>query len=243
MATFLTTHGTSYHIEKLITGSKKKLVLVSPYLQLSKTFIERLSDAGNRGVKIHIIYGKDELKSNEKQTLSLMTNLSLYYFHNLHAKCYLNESEMVITSMNMYEFSEKNNREMGVLILRKEDSEVYDDAVLEIQSIIKSSEPKELFKNKNERREEYHQTNSVTRSVQSLSGVCIRCSTDIPLNVEKPLCYSCYETWASFNNPDYEENVCHGCGNDEPTSMFQPFCLNCFKGKPRKSKPRFNNSW
>ena len=243
MAKFLTTQGTSYHIERLITGSKKKLVLVSPYLQLSKTFIERLCDAGNRGVNIHIIYGKDELKSNEKQSLSLMPNLSLYYFHNLHAKCYLNESEMVITSMNMYEFSEKNNREMGVLILRKEDSEVYDDAILEIQSIIKSSEPKELFKNKNERREEYHQNNSVSKSVQDLSGACIRCSIDIPLNPEKPFCYSCYETWASYNNPDYQENVCHGCGKDEATSMFYPLCIDCFRGKQKTVKTRFKNSW
>ncbi|NEN25354.1 hypothetical protein G3O08_17805 [Cryomorpha ignava] len=241
MAKFLTTHGTAYHIEQLISGSKRQLVLVSPYLQLSKTFIERLCDAENRGVKIHIIYGKDELKSNEKQSLSRMPNLNLYYSHNLHAKCYLNESEMVITSMNMYEFSEKNNREMGVLISRKDDLDVYNDAVIEIQSIIKSSEPRELFKNKIERREEYHQNNPAVKSVQNTSGVCIRCSTDIPLNPEKPYCYSCYEIWSCYNNPDYREYACHSCGNDEPTSMFYPLCLDCFKGKPKKTKTRYRS--
>ena len=35
---------------------------------------------------------------------------------NLHAKCYLNESTCIISSLNLYEFSQVNNNEMGVLI-------------------------------------------------------------------------------------------------------------------------------
>jgi hypothetical protein len=38
MAEFLITSGTSHHIENIIMDAKKKLFLVSPYLQLSKTF-------------------------------------------------------------------------------------------------------------------------------------------------------------------------------------------------------------
>ncbi len=33
---------------------------------------------------------------------------------NLHAKCYLNEKAAIITSMNLYDFSQVNNNEMGV---------------------------------------------------------------------------------------------------------------------------------
>jgi len=65
MAEFLTTSGTSHHIENIIMEAKQKLLLVSPYLKLSKTLHERLKDASERGVKIKIIYGKDELKPNE----------------------------------------------------------------------------------------------------------------------------------------------------------------------------------
>lgn len=117
MAEFLTTNGTSYNIENIIIEAKNRLVLISPYLQLSKTFYERLKDATNRNVKVTIVYGKDELKPNEKNSLAELKNVELKYFQNLHAKCYLNESKMVITSMNMYEFSEKTNREMGVLLI------------------------------------------------------------------------------------------------------------------------------
>ena len=148
MAEFLTTNGTSYHIENIIIGAKRKLVLVSPYLQLSKTLFERLKDAANRDVSIRIIFGKDDLKPNERNSLAELKNLELYYFENLHAKCYFNEFEMVITSMNMYEFSEKNNREMGVHIIKEKDNELFDKAVAETISIIQSSERIQLSKSK-----------------------------------------------------------------------------------------------
>ena len=128
MAEFLTTNGISYQIENIIIDAKSKLFLVSPFLQLSKTLFERLKDASNKGVKIKIIYGKDDLKPNEKNSLAELTNVELYYFQNLHAKSYFNEFKMVITSMNMYEFSEKNNREMGVLIDAVNDKLLYEKA-------------------------------------------------------------------------------------------------------------------
>jgi hypothetical protein len=49
---------------------------------------------------------------------------------------------MVITSMNLYEFSEKNNRETGVLVTSAE--EVYASAVTEVQSILAAAEPQSL---------------------------------------------------------------------------------------------------
>jgi phosphatidylserine/phosphatidylglycerophosphate/cardiolipin synthase-like enzyme len=126
MAEFLTTNGTSYHIENIMIEAKSKLVLISPYLQLSKTFYERLKDASNKNVSIKIIYGKDELKPNERNSLADLRDVELFYFENLHAKCYFNEDKMVITSMNMYEYSEVKNREMGVLIDRAIDKELFD---------------------------------------------------------------------------------------------------------------------
>lgn len=74
MADFLTTSGTSHHIENIIIEAKRELILVSPYLQLSKNFFERLKDASARGVNIKIVYGKDELKPNEK---TLLQNLGI----------------------------------------------------------------------------------------------------------------------------------------------------------------------
>src|SRR5437899_1829722 len=120
MAEFLTTHGTAFQIEKVIAGARKQLTLVSPLLKLSKTLAERLQDAARRGVRITIVFGKEELESEQQLLLSELAGARLYFLPNLHAKCYLNEDRMVITSMNMYEFSEKHNREMGVLLEARE---------------------------------------------------------------------------------------------------------------------------
>jgi hypothetical protein len=229
MAEFLTTNGTSYHIENIIIEAKHKLTLVSPYLQLSKTFYERLKDATNKGVKIQIIYGKDELKPNERNSLAELKNIELFYFENLHAKCYYNESKMVITSMNMYAFSEKNNREMGVLIDRNNDKELFEKAVNETLSILQSSEQEEL---KRASRAVF-QTNSSSTNIQannkqSIRGYCIRCENRIDYDVSKPFCIDCYTSWSKYENWSYEENVCHRCGEYETTTMLKPQCYNCY---------------
>jgi hypothetical protein len=52
----------------------------------------------------------------------------------------LNESECIITSLNLYEFSQVNNNEMGVLIYRNEDTKLYADTYDEAQRIIRISD-------------------------------------------------------------------------------------------------------
>ena len=212
MAEFLTTNGTSYHIEKIIIGAEKKLILVSPYLQISKTFYERLKDVSKKNIEIKIIFGKNDLKTDEKHALAELKNLELLFFENLHAKCYFNEKEMVITSMNMYEFSEKNNREMGVFITKQEDKNIFEKAVSETLSIIESSETIQLTRTKRD----------------SSIGYCIRCQESIPYETERPYCWSCFSIWSQFENYDYAENVCHSCGKPEMTSMNRTECYQCF---------------
>lgn len=229
MAEFLTTNGTSYHIENIILNAKKTLVLVSPYLQISKTFYERLKDATNRNVTIKIVYGKDELKPNERNSLAELRGLELFYFENLHAKCYFNESEMVITSMNMYEFSEKNNREMGVYLTKERDANIFDKAVNETKSIVESSEIIQLTKAQRKFSPATKEATNQNKFKKPSRGYCIRCEERIPYDTEKPFCYDCFLTWSQYENPDYEENVCHACGEyDEPTSTNLPLCPECF---------------
>ncbi len=235
MAQFLTTNGTSYHIENIIKGAKNKLVLISPFLQISKTFYERLKDATNRNVQILIIYGKDNLKPNEKNSLAELNNVELRFFENLHAKCYFNEREMVITSMNMYEFSEKNNREMGVFLTKNEDSKLYEDGVAEADSILVSSEKVALsktirsFTTSDNSFISPKRNETKTDKKEPTRGYCIRCQSRIQYNKEKPYCFACYTTWAQFENPEYEENVCHSCGEYENSTMNKPLCYECFK--------------
>lgn len=233
MTKFLTTNGTSYHIENVIIRAQQKLVLVSPYLQLSKTFFERLKDACARRIDIIIVYGKDELKPNERNSLAELEGLQLFFFENLHAKCYFNEEEMVITSMNMYEFSEKNNREMGVFIEKSKDESLYNQAVSEAESIIQSSEQIGLSKTKRKLSATdaggYISSQSKNKTKKPKRGYCIRCEERIAYNIDRPYCKECFTSWVQFENYDYKENVCHGCGEFESSSMNKPVCYSCFK--------------
>ena len=227
MAEFLTTSGTSHHIENIIMNAKKNLFLVSPYLQLSKTLFERLRDASNNGVDIKIIFGKNDLKPNEANSLATLKNVTLYFFENLHAKCYFNETQMVITSMNMYEISEKNNREMGVLIDAAKDTDLFQKAANETESIMKNSEILSL--SKTERKYYQEAPGSGIKKHTPRMGYCIRCETRIAYNPEKPFCPDCFSIWAQYQNPQFEENVCHSCGEFKETCMEKPLCYTCFK--------------
>jgi phosphatidylserine/phosphatidylglycerophosphate/cardiolipin synthase-like enzyme len=228
MAEFLTTSGTSHQLEQLIMNASKKLVLISPYLQLSKTFYERLKDASRKNVQIKIIYGKDALKPNEKNSLAELENLSLFFFENLHAKCYLNESKMIITSMNMYEFSEKTNREMGVLIDRNSDKEIYERAIAEVKSIIDSAENVPLKKEVRTSITKIIAKNENTKNGVKPRGYCIRCQKRIPYNPDRPYCVECFGVWVQYENPEYLENVCHRCGEYTDSSMEYPQDKKCY---------------
>lgn len=65
----------------------------------------------------------------------------------------------------------------------------------------------------------------------SRAGTCIRCGTSIEHNLSKPLCGSCYSTWAVWKNGDYSENFCHTCGEPASTSYNKPECWSCYRNR------------
>lgn len=142
MAKFLNTRKAVSEIEDLIRNAETRLILISPYLKLSKDFKELLTYRNSKDKITTVIFGKQELNPNEMKFLQGLRFVILKYNQDLHAKCYLNDDKMIITSLNLYEFSMNNNKEMGVLIdLNDEaDKELFDDAYREIDFIDETSE-------------------------------------------------------------------------------------------------------
>ena len=142
MARFLNTRKAVSEIEDLIRDADQRLILISPYLKLSKDFKELLTYRNSKDKVTTVIFGKQELNPNEMKFLQGLRFVILKYNQNLHAKCYLNDNKMIITSLNLYEFSMNNNKEMGVLIdLNDEsDKELFEDAFKEIDFIDETSE-------------------------------------------------------------------------------------------------------
>lgn len=230
MAQFLTTHTAAAEIESLIVRARERLVLVSPFLKLSQLFTERLRDAAARGVRITIVYGKADLAPDQHALVVTLVGSRLLFLPNLHAKCYFNEARMVITSMNMYEFSEKSNREMGVLL--EADEVAYQEAVAEVNSIISAAKAESPRGRPAASVHEFPQlrTTDVHRTARpGAAGNCIRCGRRVPLSPDRPLCREDFEVWAVYENVDYPEAFCHACGRPADTSMRRPLCYSCFR--------------
>lgn len=140
MAKFLNTSATNYYLEELIKKAKERVILISPFLKLNDRIKELLEDKNRLKIDIRIIYGKSELQPEEITWLKEQNYIRTSFCKNLHAKCYLNEESCIITSLNLYEFSQINNNEMGIFLERDSDEDLYKDAYDEAQRLIRISD-------------------------------------------------------------------------------------------------------
>lgn len=142
MAKFLNTKKSVSEIEDLIKDAGQTLILISPYLKLSKDFKELLSYRNSKDKITTVIFGKVELNPDEMKFLESLQFVILKYKDDLHAKCYLNDEKMIITSLNLYDFSMNNNKEMGVLIEKANanDLELFEEAYKEVDYINTTSQ-------------------------------------------------------------------------------------------------------
>jgi phosphatidylserine/phosphatidylglycerophosphate/cardiolipin synthase-like enzyme len=143
MPEFLNTHSLNEAIPELIKNAETELVIIVPYIKTSDNLYNALLEMDNKGIESIIVYREDKLTDMEREKLYALKNLNLLHHPNIHAKCYMNEFQVIITSMNMYEYSEKNNREMGILMTDSKgfskNSNFFDDLIIDIQTILNGS--------------------------------------------------------------------------------------------------------
>lgn len=272
MAKFLNTSKAYASIEDIVTKAQRKLVLISPYLKLPEPLLVRLRDAGERqNIHITVVCRKADLRPETTSELGQVDNLELRFLENLHAKCFYNEESMVITSLNLYEYSQQHNREMGVLLTAEEDGAVFKEALDEAEFIVRTSAvdaqrgrpvrratstSKKATGDRNASptisdvltadvgdvlkkafptfakvigsSESKPRAKGKRSATKSKAGHCIRCGREIPYDLDKPYCRSCFTKWAEWENPDYEEFYCHECGETESTTMLKPRCYACY---------------
>ena len=138
MTKFLNTSRAYAEIEDITTKANKELILISPYIKIPASFLERLKDVSRKNIRIILVCREKDLRPDTKNDLSQIKNLELHYLKSLHAKCFYNEESMVITSLNLYE-SSMDNREMGILIRFKEEPELFLEAREEAKFIVRSA--------------------------------------------------------------------------------------------------------
>ena len=102
MAKVITTTEISFCIEKIIIDAKVFVVLVTPYLKIHsrlKSLIEAKVKESN--LVFTIVCREKDLPQAEKAWLSKYPMIRIFYQDILHAKCYLNENNALLTSMKL----------------------------------------------------------------------------------------------------------------------------------------------
>lgn len=220
-------------IDQVITAARERLVLVSPYLKISKLVWRALADAGHRGVQITVVTREDANNHGAEEELLKLPGVSVFRVERLHAKCYYNEHTLVLTSLNLLEASEQNY-EMGVRFTSAEP--VYEEAVRDVGSLIRHGTPLARPAKDQPVRARVAAAQVSQREVSKAppkKGSCIRCGAEVRRNPDAPLCRDCWNTWVVFSNPEYQERFCHVCGREAKTTMNHPRCRSCFTAAAR----------
>jgi phosphatidylserine/phosphatidylglycerophosphate/cardiolipin synthase-like enzyme len=101
-------------IENMFKQEKHFILILSPYLDLTDRIQTILSITK---AKVVILYR--ETKKEKKKIDDIKVSMPNVIFHcvpNFHAKAYITSGKMIITSLNLYEHSQNNNFELGVIL-------------------------------------------------------------------------------------------------------------------------------
>ncbi|MBU0712540.1 hypothetical protein KKA87_11590 [bacterium] len=193
------------NVEEIVTESKRYLYIVSPYISPGNLLVELILKAAKSGIKVTVIHHSSQL-SNPDLLIFLRRLIEvggeMYHHPKIHAKIYMNESSVLITSMNLITSSFDNSFESGIYTsyysIRKECTNYIKNTILDSDLIKKTIE--EDFNIK--------------------TGYCIRTGVEIPFNSLKPVEYKAYLSSGQNRNGKY----CHFCGEKADTSVLDPFC-------------------
>jgi len=266
MARFIQGNELNLEVEKIFKNAESLLMIISPYIKLHHRFKDVLKEKiNNDKLEIIVVFGKNEsditksISHEELDFFQKFPNIELRHEKRLHAKYYANEISSLLTSMNLYDFSQNNNIEAGILMetnflqfLTNVDtidsqSLKYFESVIKNSSLLFKKEPqyvKGMLGIGNKYTESIVTENKITnvikekvqyvvKQVESKEGHCIRCNKEIKINTQAPFCSECFKSWNTFKNKDYSEKYCHVCGIESKSSFNKPTCYNCYR-KGRK---------
>lgn len=237
-------------VYKVITESSEVITVVTPYLRLWEHLKSKLEDAFDRNVQVFfVIRDTDEAipKKRPAEDVRWLDNLGVRIIQvpNLHAKIYMNERTALLSSMNITEPSIANSHEFAIRL----ESEAELMAVRNyVTPLIQRHAPDDLKYSPqqrasqrlaslvqrlgvmgSERPQRLVATRGELKPTLAKAGTCVRCGKGIEYDVRRPLCPTCYSSWAKFKNAGYIEKRCHACGGEERTTYRSPLCPACSK--------------
>ena len=221
MATFLTREDIVKNLHRIIDEADRELVLISPYIRLADE-TKSLLKSKTRRTNIRVISRRSKSTLGEKPFLDSLGK-EVSFLSYLHAKCYLNDREALLTSMNIDRASQERNHEIGILVSKQDDSELYGE-IYELAKRYWTDASGELY-SAGSGEQKAPEDGEFPRE-----GFCIRCADDVSIHKQvRPYCRDCYDVWNQYKKYDYEDDYCHTCGREWHTSMRRPLCIYCHR--------------
>lgn len=123
MAKFITGNKLNLELEMLLEKANESIILISPFIKLHHHYESVLkTKIDNPDIEVTIVFGKNEedisrsMSESDFNFFKQFPNIQIRFEKRLHAKYYANESCAILTSMNLYSFSQDNNIEAGILV-------------------------------------------------------------------------------------------------------------------------------
>ena len=232
------------------------LIIISPFIKLHSRYKDSLkSKINNHKFELTVVFGKNEenisksINADDLEFLKQFPNVKIAYEPRLHAKYYSNEFSALLTSMNLYDYSQDHNIEFGILTKTgnfiadplDKDAFNYFDVVIENSELLFQKVPRYEKTNLGltskyveseievdileQRLSNSKQTNRITKKQESFApGFCIRTGVKILFNPKKPLSDKAYKNWLKFGNENFPEKYCHYSGEQSngETTFIKP---------------------
>ncbi len=134
MVQYLNTQAAYSEIENIVNRAEHKLVIMSPYIQINRVLLQKIFHASeHRSIDVSLICKTNDIKPEEMAAINRINRLELFDLPNLHANCIYNEKAIIITSLNLFDYSQINNRDMGALLTYDKDPAAFVAAVNETE--------------------------------------------------------------------------------------------------------------
>ena len=148
MADFYTGKALDEKLTDIIWKANKELIILSPFIRLDeycKKIFSKLKNSPE--LEIILVFGKNEgetqrsLNQDDLEFFKDFENIVIIYCNNLHAKYYSNESEALLTSLNLLGKSMTGNVEYGISFPNSKLTidKLYSDSMNSTNEVIKSN--------------------------------------------------------------------------------------------------------
>ena len=125
------------YFSRLVKEAREQVYIISPYIKLPDFLNLDLENPESQRIGVYVICGKQRMDEALYNYFSDRRNVHIYFCKDLHSKIYMNDRYGIICSMNLYDYSIRNNIETGVYFTKGD--KLYNQCRMKMNFILKES--------------------------------------------------------------------------------------------------------